>query len=202
MIFRHRIARRSTIALVSVAACAGFASRARATDYPVFASQLTMRSRDGRGALRLVLPRPFAPLPTPGGADDPSISGMTLTLVSRGGGGTATFTAPAGSGKNSWKVRTSPTATYTFHDGGAGAGDIQSFAWRGARGGLRLSTRDAGLSLDGAQGPVAVRIEFGSTRVCALFGGVERETAGFFTARGGSAVALADCDDATLAGTP
>ena len=127
MIFRHRIARRSTIALVSVAACAGFASHALAADYPVFASQLTMRSRDGRGSLRLVLPRPFAPLPTPGGADDPSISGMTLTLVSRGGGGTATFTAPAGSGKNSWKVRTSPNTTYTFHDGAAGAGDIQNF---------------------------------------------------------------------------
>ncbi|MBM4242199.1 MAG: hypothetical protein FJ148_00055 [Deltaproteobacteria bacterium] len=67
---------------------------------------------------------------------------------------------------------------------------------------LRVRAPSAGLALTAPEGAIAVRVEMGATRVCALFDGasVRRNEPGRFIAREADAGALDDCDDDSLAG--
>jgi len=176
------------------------AGSAAAVDHPVTGTQLTLkRPANGPGALSLVLRDPV-PVPAPDSADDPSLVGMTLTLFSRGSGERVDFSARAG--RDLWKVRATPqTLTYTFTDRMAVAGSVDLHTAQLRTGaGVKLRARGARLDLDAPQGAVAVRLAWGSTRVCAIFDGeaVRQDTIGRFVARNADAAGLTDCSDETL----
>src|SRR5262249_37373127 len=69
--------------------------------------------------------------------------------------------------------------------------------------GWSVRTLDAGLSLFVPETAVAVRIDWGTERVCAVFDGasIRSSKQGTFVAKNAPPAAIADCDDATLFGT-
>lgn len=172
-------------------------------DHPVEGTQLTLRKRLANEVFTLVLRDPSIPVPAAGSADDPSRSHVRVTLFARGPGEQATFSTyelP-----ELWNVRTTPRAvSYGYRDKTATrfGGELRTVNLR-TGGGLKLSAKSTGFGstlLDA----VAVRVEYGSTRVCALFDGtsVRRNWQGEFQARNADAAGLADCNDWTLAGLP
>lgn len=176
---------------------------ARGIDYPVAGTQLTLRERNDKAALTLLLRDGSIPIPTPGSADDPSLAGLSVTLFSRGTGERPAYGALPGTGQNSWKVRTTPkSVTYGYRNGTATrfGGEIQTVDMRSGSG-LKVRSKALGLVLLAPQGAVAVRVQYGSVRVCALFAGasVRADKAGVFMARNAPAAGLANCDDDTLA---
>jgi hypothetical protein len=188
--------------LCLVAIAAVLALPAHAVDYPVTGKQLALREVNGKASLTLGLRDGAIPIPTPGSSDDPSLAGLTVVLFSRGTGERPSYDAPSGTGQNSWSVRTTPKGVvYDYKNGLATrfAGDLQTVGVRPVTG-LKVRSKAAGLALVAPQGGVAVRVQYGSVRVCALFDGdsVHADRAGVFMARNATA-ALANCDDDTLA---
>lgn len=182
---------------------AALAVPASGIDYPVAGTQLTLRERNNKASLSLLLRDGSIPIPTPGSADDPSLAGLYVTLFSRGTAERAAYGALPGTGQNSWQVRTTAKAvTYSYRNGTATrfGGDIQTISMRSGSG-LKVRSKAYGLVLLAPQGAVAVRVQYGSVRVCALFDGasVRADKAGVFTARKAAAGNLADCNDDTLA---
>ncbi len=176
---------------------------AMAVDYPVGGTQLMLsRPQQSTGALSLVLKDPSIPVPAIDGADDPSLTGLTLTLFARYSGERPTFFARAG--RDIWKLRTTPKATtFAFRDKTAVPGSWDVFTADLRTGaGLKIRTRGPRLTLSPPEGSIAVRIEYGSVRVCAVFDGaaVRQDKPGRFVARNADAAGLTDCDDATLSG--
>lgn len=191
---------RSIVAALSVVLCAASAASAVAADHPVSGKQLMLRDRNGKGSLTLTLKDTAIPVPSLGTTDDPSLHGLTVTLFSRASEQQATFQAAPGG----WRTKVTPTAvTYTYADRAATGGALSGVSLR-TRAALKIRARSAGLDLDGPQGAIAVRVEYGSVRVCALFDypAVTKDTAGYFSARNADAVGLANCDDDTLARVP
>lgn len=197
--------RRLLFAVLSGAMLAGvLAPVAGAVDYPVAGTQLVLRERNDKGLLNLVLRDPSIPVPVAGSADDPSRGQVRVTLVERGRGDDASFSTyrlP-----ELWNVRTTPRAvSYGYRDRTATrfGGELRTVNMR-TGGGVRLTAKATGFSPSFPLDAVAVRVEFGSIRVCALFDGdaVRRNLPGHFAARNADAAGLADCDDATLAGLP
>lgn len=195
-----------TAVLTSATLAGALVGSAAASDHPVAGMQLTVRERNGKSALNLVLKDNALPVPAPGSPDDPSLAGIHVTLLSRATGERAFYSAGPGTGHDSWRVRSTPSAvTYAYRNGTATpfGGDIQTVAMRtGAV--LKIRSKAGGLLLDGPQGAVGVRVEYGSVRVCALFDGdaVRKDGAGVFNARNADTAGLTDCDNATLLGCP
>jgi len=196
------MATRWTVALYPLLVGAVLAGRIEAADYPVAGTQLTLRLNPAthRGVLSLVLRDGSIPAPVPDGADDPSLAGMTLTVFSRGSGERSTFSARAG--RDVWKVRATPkVVTYGYTDRAA---QLPSAAVSTAQlrtgAGVKLRAKSPGITLDGLARAVAVRAEWGSVRVCAVFDGdaVRKDKVGLFVASGAAGAGLADCDDDTL----
>jgi hypothetical protein len=145
------------------------------------------------------------PIPTPGATDDPSLSGMVITLIGRGSHTTATLTAPPGVSRPGWSVRSAPRVSYAYAAPGLAPGSASPIHVTLRTGsGLRIRAKSSGLVLAAPEGAVAVRIELGPTRVCALFDApaVRRDQAGRFVARDADAAGLADCNDGTLSASP
>lgn len=195
----------ATIALVST--CTLGAAAAVAADHPVIGKEIALRRTPGNpaGSLRLVLEQGFpGVVPPSGSADDPSLTGMTVTLFARDSGATATFVAAPGRGMRGWTVRTTPRVrSYAYHDPHANADPLQIRSARLRSGGLlRITAPATGLPLDVAERAIAVRVEFGSQRVCALFdsASVRRSGPRIFVARDGDANLLPNCNDETLSG--
>lgn len=190
-----------TLMLVLLAAWIGLAE---AADHVVGGTQLRLRRTATAGTMTLVL-RDVSAIPTPGSADDPSLAGVTVTLFGRGSGEQATFTAPAGRGRPGWNVRSAPRVTYTYVNPKVPPGNtsLQRAALRDGAG-LRIRGRSAGLSLTSGEGAIAVRVQWGSERVCTLFDGaaVRNDGPGRFNAMKAGTPPFTDCDDATLAGGP
>ena len=174
-------------------------------DYPVAGTQLTLRERNDKASLTLLLRDGSVPVPTSGSADDPSLAGLYVTLFSRATGEQAAYGALPGAGQNSWQVRsTAKAVTYSYRNGTATrfGGDIQTISMRSGSG-VKVRSKAYGLVLLAPQGAVAVRVQYGSVRVCALFDGasVRADKVGVFTASKAAAGALGNCNDDTLAGT-
>lgn len=194
---RHVFAAAMSLVLV----CGALVAAASAADHVVGGKQLTLRRQGSGGALSLVLRDPSIPIPAPGSADDPSLAGMTVTLFGRASEEQASLAAAPGLGRPGWKVRATPRVTYTYTNPTAavGSGSLASVTLRAGTG-LTVRAKSPGLALAVPAGAVAVRIDMGATRVCALFDGdaVRRDQVGSFVARNADASGLTDCDDATL----
>ncbi|MBY0275112.1 hypothetical protein K2Z84_07215 [Candidatus Binatia bacterium] len=194
-----RPARCVTILLLALGIWSGTAP---AADHVVGGTQLRLRRTPAGGTLTLML-RDVAAIPAPGSADDPSTTGMLVTLFGRGSGEEASLSAAPGKGRPGWVVQSAARVTYAYvnADAGPGSSTLQSATLRTGSG-LRLRARSAGLDLSGAEGGVAVRVEWGSERVCAVFDGaaIRHDEAGFFLGVKAAVPALPDCDDATLLG--
>ena len=193
---------RWTVASYPLLIGAVLAGRIEAADYPVGGTQLTLRldAATQHGALSLVLRDASIPAPAPDGADDPSLAGMTLTVFSRGSGERSTLSARTG--RDIWKVHATPrTVTYGYTDRATPppSAAVSTVQLRTGAG-LKLRAKSQGITLDGLALAVAVRVEWGSVRVCALFDGaaVRKDKVGLFVARSADGAALADCDDDTL----
>lgn len=195
-----RPARYGTVLLLVLALWSGTAS---AADHVVPGTQLRLRRTPNGGTMTLLLQGNAAGIPAPGGADAPSQVGMIVTLFGRTSGEKATFSAPPGTGRPGWIVRTSPRVIYSYANSSTGPGSTTlTTAVLRIGTGLRLRARSAGLDLSSAEGAVAVRVEWGSERVCTVFDGdaVRQDEAGLFLGVRADAPGIADCDDATLAG--
>jgi hypothetical protein len=196
------MARRSLTSVLSlVLVSASLAAPASGVDYPVAGTQLTLRERNNKATLNLILRNAAIPVPAKGSGDDPSLAGFFVTLFSRVTGERAEY----GSVPSSWKVRTTPHATtYSYANRTATrfGGDIQTASMRTGSG-LKVRSPAYGLDLTVPPvGPVAVRVQYGSVRVCAIFDGasVQTDANGVFKARNADAPGITDCDDETLAG--
>ena len=196
---------RRALVVVAVALLSCVAAPACAVDYPVAGTQLTLRdSASGEGTLLLVLRDASLPLAQPGSPDDPSQAGLSVTIFARGSGAHAQLAALPGIGRNAWRVHVGPRGVaYGYRNGSARrfAGEIGTAGLRSGSG-LKVRARSAGVALGSPLGAVAVRVAWGSVRVCALFDGVavRRDGAGLFLSRDADAAGLADCEDDTLAG--
>ncbi len=186
---------------IGLAATVLASAPALAVDYPVGGTQLTLhRPPLTAGSLQLVLKDPSIPVPAIDGADDPSLTGLGLTLFARYSGQRPTFGARAG--RDLWKVRRTPSVTtFSFRDNTAmpGSSDLLTVQLRTGAG-LKIRARGPQLTLRPPEGSIAVRIEYGSVRVCAVFDdpAVQQNRYGRFVARNADAAGLTDCDDATL----
>lgn len=173
-----------------------------ASDQPVPGTDVALRTSPG--SLRLLLQDPSIPVPAVDDANDPSVVGMTVTLFGRTSGVHASFTTTPGRGPRAWTSRSMRGGSvHRYRDASAdGSGlRIRSVELRpGGR--LRVTARAAGLALDPAEEAVAIRVEYGSVRACAVFDGpsVRRSRSGQFVARNAPVGALASCDDDVLAG--
>lgn len=183
------------------------ATAAGAADIPVPGAKVCLERSGGSERLVLVLSDPSIPTPTQGSADNPAATaGVRVVLFGHDAPGeVAELVAPAGLGRPGWSYGSTGTTRYRFRNGAApgGPSPIRSIALREGRG-LRIVARAVGLGLAGPQGSVGVRVEIGSIRVCALFGGdaVLRDEAGHFAAERASAPGLVGCTDEGLFAVP
>lgn len=192
-----RVTHCGTIVLILLGTWLGTAA---AADHVVPGTQLKLRRTANGGAMTLVL-RDVMAIPAPGGSNDLSTAGVTVTLFGVGSGEQAAFAAPPGVGRPGWKVRPSPRVTYTYANSSVppGSTTLQSAVLRSGAG-LRLRARSAGLDLSNGEGAVAVRVQWGSERVCTVFDNdaVRRDQAGIFLGVKADAPFIASCDDAEL----
>jgi len=171
------------------------ASIAPAADIPIAAGRLLLRDADGHATLTFVSRDGAVVPPAPGSLDDPrtgSPGGAVLELLSTSGT-VARMTVPRGPG---W--HTGPGGhRYRNREAPSTAPVVRAVRIHDGR--LSIAARSSGLPLDAVLGGVAVRVTFGTTRFCTIFGGegVRADGDGRFLAYDG--VALADCSDATLA---
>src|SRR5262249_16968148 len=135
-------------------------------------------------------------------ADDPSVVGASVTLVSPLET-PVTFAIPPGVGTPGWQLSDRRLDRYKYTNGAApdGASVVRQPALPALRG-VKLTAGAAGLALAAAQGKVGIRITTGSLRSCALFDAatIVVDQPGRFIAR--AAVASSgDCSDAALGAT-
>lgn len=191
--------RRALVSCAAVLTVTLAAVVASADDYVVGGRELTLRAGAG-GTLSLQLRDPELQIPAPGSPDDPSVAGLVVTLFGWASGGQASFVAAPG---GDWRVRTAPSATYRYarRPVDAGSAFIATATLR-AGNTLRVRAKSGGLSLVSPEGAVGVRVQMGTTRICALFDppAVRRDAGGRFIARDADVPAIASCDDAVLGG--
>jgi dienelactone hydrolase len=169
-----------TLIAVGLATSALVGGRADAVDQGVFGRRLVMRMAPGDERLNATL-RGAVIAPTPGGTDDPSMTGASLE-IDTGAGETATLALPAGN----WIVRGGGT-TFVYRNQLAPAGPsaVRRVVVKQGRK-VRVISKGTGITLDEpSQGSVRLRLTSGSSRYCALFDGpaVLRDEPGLFVAR-------------------
>lgn len=170
-----------------------------AVDQPLPGQTVTIK-RAARETFKLVLRDPSILVPAPGSADDPSQHGLTVQLFGHSTPGEmAELAVP---GLLGWKVQASPLR-YSFSNSVApgGPSPVRALQIRGGKG-LKIVARVAGLALTTPQYSVGVRVQMGSTRLCALFDApaVRRDAPGVFMARNADVPGLAACTDEGLSG--
>lgn len=203
------VATRTIRSLHGVAVCllaTLLVGEAAAADHVLPGKQLTLRRSEvtNKGSLALVLSGPSIPIPAIDGPDDPSLTGLKVTLFGRTTGERGRLYTTTGRGQFAWRTRVTPrSVSYAYGNPQARAitADIRKVQMRTAAD-LRITGPSPGFSLDPAESAVAVRVQYGAIRLCALFDGdaVRTSRPGLFVARNAEAPALADCSDESLAG--
>ncbi len=194
------LSRLVTAGVVLSAACIGGA--AWAADQPLPGDRLVAAKGASREKLVVVLQHPSIGVPEPGGLDDPLSAGLHVQLFALDGQDGAELVAPPGAG---WTARTGDTTRYTYKNRSAPGGPSPIRSIKIVEGkSIRIVARAAGLALAGPQTAVGVRVEMGTTRLCAVFDGdsVRRDRAGRFVARDADAPTFAECNDEALYGIP
>jgi hypothetical protein len=197
---------RLQLVVVAVLLVLVVAPASRASDHVVVGTALTIRhSRSGRGMVSLTLRDASIPVGAPGGGTDPSLGSTVVTLFGRQSTERFSFVAEPGAGGGTWRVHTTPQGVrYSYSDPGARASATRiRTAQLGSGAGWSARTMAAGLALVVPETAVAVRIDWGTERACALFDGAAVRTSkqGTFVAKDAPPATIADCDDATLFGT-
>jgi len=168
-------------------------------DRPLKARKLMLRrTTSGTESMTIDL-RGLAPTAARGGADDPSLHGMTIELLSAGGGAVA-FDLPAGVSTPGWRVRGSSAVTYKYvnPDAAPGPTPVRIVTLKGGRL-VKIVGDGTGLPMDRAHGAIAVRVTVGRQRACGVFRGtaVVRDEPGEFLGRKATTV-VGDCSAASL----
>ncbi len=164
----------------------GTASGAAALDRLVPGQKLILKSPPGKPARLLWTAKaPAIVVPGAGAADDPTLGGARLTIVS-GGGETAVFDLPA----SHWR-RSGQATKYHFKNRVApeAPSEVKAALLRDGRLVIRASA--VGLTLDeSSQGAIGLVLTVGGTRYCSAFGGlVTRDQPGLFMAKNAGAPA-------------
>jgi hypothetical protein len=130
-------------------------------------------------------------LPVPGGSDDPTQVGASITIEAFPGGATVTFPLPA----SHWTVETPKTA-FKFENPGApnALSPVRSALLRKRV--LKLKSLSLGLPLDEPGQTYLVRLSAGSSTWCSSFSSPQRDRIGVFLARR-QETAPESCDLAT-----
>jgi len=176
-----------------------------AVDHPLPGSTLRLERSAAGETLVLVLNDASIPVPAQGSADNPAATaGLRVVLFGHDAPGEiAELTAPPGLGRPGWTYGRAGAVRYRFRNTGApgGPSPIRAVSLRAGKG-IRIVARAAGLGLAGPQGSIGVRVEMGSTRLCALFtgGAVLRDEAGLFVAKHSAIPGLVECTDEGLFG--
>lgn len=195
---------RPIVTLAMTMALLASVGRVSAADFPVAGKLLTLRNNDARsGALTLELRDPAIPVPAVDGPDDPSLVGLSITVFGGAEGDVVQNGALPGRVPGGWRTpRVSPKSVVFNYHATAAAGDGVRTVLLRTGPVLKLRIASSPLNLVPPEGAVAVRLTWGSVRVCALFDGaaVRFNENHRFVARDADAPAIADCDDATLLG--
>lgn len=190
---------RSAVALLVVAFGVLPMASANALDQPVSGQSLSLkRSGSGREKLQFASKDPAVLFPPIGGADDPTTNGATIELFSPDFPTTVTFNVPAGAGVPGWTAKMATYSSYKYVDKLAGGVTPISLVQLKQGKMLKLAGKSTGFPLNGATGPIGIRITIGSLRTCALFTADTIKKDGIAIFRADKAPAPADCDDATL----
>ena len=175
----------------------------RAVDRSIGAVKLSL-TRLSSGAERLTFTSRDVHIlfPALGGADDPSVVGASITIVSPLEA-PVTLAIPAGVGTPGWHRTDRALDRYKFTNGSApgGSSAVGQLALRELRG-IKIVAREIGLALAAAQGSVGIRITTGSLRNCVLFDAstLVVDQPGRFVGRGAITTG-ADCADVSLGAT-
>jgi hypothetical protein len=167
------------------------AAPALGADTGISGQKLVLKVRGTKQKLVFASKDPSTPFPPIGSADDPSVAGVTIDVITPGA--TGALAVPSGIGNPGWVVKDADVDSYTYRNGTS----VRSLGLRQGRT-LKLTTRSVPIPMTAPLGSVGIRFTMGGTRVCALFDGasVVADAAGSFTARASSAPA--DCSTATL----
>lgn len=159
------MSRSLVVALLAVVIAAW---NAGAQPQPVSGRRLVMVQTGGGNQRLVVLSRDTILAPTPGGADDPTVAGATLTIASGSLGETASFDLPAAN----WAVNASG-AVFRYRNALAPGGPSAVKVTRLKNGSLlKVSAKSTGITLDEpTQGSILVSLVIGPRQYCATFGG-------------------------------
>lgn len=151
-----------------------------AAEYLIQGTKLVVEDTSTSKKLVWLSKDPSIGVPVPGGADDPSAAGATVTITSNSLGGTeiAQFTVPA----SGWA---SKGTRFRFVNRAAPAGSSQVRSVVIRAGLLKLKAQDPGITLDEpAQFAVGLRLDAGTSRWCSGFGtNIVLNQSGSFKAR-------------------
>jgi hypothetical protein len=176
--------------LVAFVLALAVATPALGADTGIAGQKLVLKVKGTKQKLVFSSKDPLAPFPPIGSADDPSVVGATIDLITPGP--TGALAVPGGAG---WSAKDASIDSYTYKS--SGPSGVRSLGLRQGRT-LKLSARSVPIPLTAPLGSVGIRITMGGTRTCALFDGatVVADVPGAFTAR--ASLAPADCETATL----
>jgi hypothetical protein len=172
------------------------AAAVSAADQPVSGKSLQLkRSNSSKEQLKFASKDPALLFPAIGGADDPTLAGLTIELFNPSHP-TVVFNLAATT--TGWTVKpgTSPSYKYKNKDGAA---LVKSIAIRAGKQ-LQLELRQVGFPLAGPMGPVGIRVSTGALRNCALFDGstIKKDQIQQYKAVNALASTIPDCEDASL----
>ena len=171
-------------------------------DFPVTGKKLMLkRSASGAEKLTFQSKDPLVPFPPHPGPDSPAVGGLTIELFSAGDPLGASLLVPGGEGNPGWLYRPGTTGLFKFTNrlSPLGPSPVKGITLKQGKG-IKITAKEAGLTLASAQGAVGIRITYGSTRICARFSAatIKRDQAGQFVAAN-ALLAPLDCSEATLA---
>jgi hypothetical protein len=156
---------------------------ALATDQTLPGNKILVLDRQGQGELLHVskLETLNLKIPTPGGPDDPTKVGASVTIYNPNTCESATFDLPA----SNWRMdhaETVPAFKFSNRNAPAPPSEVQQAEIRIDR--LKILARASGIMLDeSSQGSVGVVLTAGSQRYCTLFGGtILHDKPGMFSA--------------------
>lgn len=171
---------------------ASIASSAGAADTGIAGQKIILKVKGSTQKLVFSSNDPLVPFPPIGSADDPSLAGATIDIITPGQ--TGSLGLPRGMGNPGWRTKDAAVDSYTYKNGA-----VRSLTLKQGRT-LKITGKNVPIALTAPLGSVAVRLTMGDTRACALFdpSTVVVDAAGNFTARSSSAPA--DCASSTLGG--